>query len=143
MKILNRFTCMVIFECKCETQEKCVEKAVEEKVSLRCADLRNADLKNANLRNANLWGDKISSCPICLTYGLYYPVWITDRKIKIGCQIHSTRAWENFTDEQIKIMDGNKALHFWKVWKEPILKLAKTHQNKGGEKQIMEQTNEN
>ena len=174
MKILNRFTCTVIFECKCETQEECVEKAVDEKVSLRCAnlwnadlwnadlrnaDLRNADLRNANLRNAdlwnadlsdvnlsnanlsdvnlsnaNLWGDKISSCPICLTYGLYYPVWITDRKIKIGCQIHSTKAWENFTDEQIKKMDGDKALNFWKVWKEPILKLAKTHQNKGGEK---------
>lgn len=214
MKILNRFTCTVIFECKCETQDECVEKAVEEKVSLRCANLRNADLmnsdlrnadlrnadlnnadlRNANLRNANLWnadlrnanlwhadlrnadlrnanlseadlrradlseadlsdvnlrnanlsdvnlsnanlwGDKISSCPICLTYGLYYPVWITDRKIKIGCQIHSTKAWENFTDEQIKKMDGDKALNFWKVWKEPILKLAEAHQNKGGEK---------
>lgn len=174
MKILNRFTCTVIFECECETQEECVKKAVEEKVSLRCAnlwnanlrnadlrnadlneanlwkadlrnadlkeanllnaDLWNADLKEANLRNVNLWGEKISSCPICLAYGLDYSVWITDRKIKIGCQIHSTKAWENFTDEQIKKMDGDKALNFWKVWKEPILKLAEAHQNKGGEK---------
>lgn len=77
---------------------------------------------------------KISSCPICLAYGLDYSVWITDRKIKIGCQIHSTKAWENFTDEQIKKMDGDKALNFWKVWKEPILKLVEVHQNKGGEK---------
>lgn len=129
MKILNRFTSTVIFECECETQEECVERAVWEKVSLRYANLRNADLWNANL-----WGEKISSCPICLAYGLDYSVWITDRKIKIGCQIHSTKAWENFTDEQIKKMDGDKALNFWKFWKEPILKLAESHQNKGGEK---------
>ena len=94
------------------------------------ADLRGADLRGSNLTEANLWGEKLCKNPLYINAGLRYQVWATDRKIKIGCQLHSTAAWEHFTDAQIKEMDGDDALKFWAVWKKPILAMAKQHQRK-------------
>jgi len=105
--ILNRFNNKVIFEFECNSIKECVEEAAKQKV--------------------NLGGEKLTKNPIYINAGLEWQIWITDKKIKIGCQIHTTLAWSKFTDEQISKMDRN-ALEFWKKWKEPILAMAKEHQ---------------
>jgi uncharacterized protein YjbI with pentapeptide repeats len=56
MKILNRFTNSVIFECEANTIKETVEAAVKQGVSLRDANLSGADLRNANLSGADLSG---------------------------------------------------------------------------------------
>jgi len=99
---------------------------------LRDADLRGANLIGANLRDAdlsdaNLWGEKITKTPIYINAGLNWQVWITDKRIKIGCQIHSTSFWEKASDNVISQMSSD-ALDFWNKWKLPILTLAKEHQ---------------
>ena len=137
MKILNIYTGESIFDFKCRTKKECLEEAVRQKINLRGAnlwdanlrdaDLWDADLWDADLQGANLWGEKLTKNPVCINAGLLWEVWITDKRIKIGCQMHSTKAWENFTDKQISKMSDN-ALDFWKVWKEPILGMAKAHQ---------------
>lgn len=53
--------------------------------------------------------------------GVLYPITILPRHIQIGCQCHTRTAWFGFTDEEIRSMDGEKAVVWWKTWK-PILK---------------------
>ena len=53
--------------------------------------------------------------------GALYLITILPRHIQIGCQCHTRTAWFNFTDEEIRTMDGEKAVVWWKTWK-PILK---------------------
>ena len=50
-----------------------------------------------------------------------YNITITPKHIKIGCQYHSKTAWFKFTENEIRKMDGQKAVDWWKTWK-PILK---------------------
>ena len=40
--------------------------------------------------------------------------------MQIGCQRHPLDAWRNFSDAEIRAMDGRKALAFWTKWKEWI-----------------------
>ena len=113
------------------------------KLFFYCANLNEANLSYAILYNtyfigANFLGEKLIKNPIYINVGLNYEVWITDTKIKIKCsewEIHTTKEWENYTDDDIDSMDYNKAekdderfLESWKQWKEPILLLAKNHQ---------------
>jgi uncharacterized protein YjbI with pentapeptide repeats len=106
------------------------------RADLSGANLYGADLYGANLYGANLYGANLYGA----TYGIatlkngllqllgkYWPVYIFDAHIKIGCQFHSTEEWDSFTDDQISNMAGN-ALEFWKENKEIILMLAKHHQ---------------
>ncbi len=55
-----------------------------------------------------------------------YQVILTTNFIKIGCQLHKVEEWEGYQDKQILAMDGQKALDWWKTWKEFILT---THKN--------------
>jgi uncharacterized protein YjbI with pentapeptide repeats len=100
------------------------------------ADLSGADLYGANLYGANLYGADLSGAsygPATLKKGFlqlsgkYWPVFIFDAHIKIGCKLHSTEEWKIFTDEEISRMDRN-ALSFWKNNKNIILALADNHQ---------------
>jgi len=96
---------------------------------LRGADLSVADLRGANLRGADLYGAKygdviLKGTPFQIYTNIYY-VLIFHEHIKIGCEFHSTKEWENFTDKEILAMDGKKALSFWKKWKATILQMAK------------------
>jgi len=50
----------------------------------------------------------------------------TCKHIKIGCQVHKTKEWENFTDRDILDMDGYKALKWWRTWKDFIINTQKT-----------------
>ena len=152
MRLLNRYTGNTIFECECNSIKDCVLEAVKQKIPLVDVDLHNSDLRGVklfevNLRNADLhdaifngadlYGakfkgaclrdEKLTKNPVYINAGFLWEVWITDKHIKIGCQIHPTEAWEKFTDEQISEIDVD-ALDFWKVWKRPILEMAKAHQ---------------
>ena len=87
--------------------------------------------------NARVYGDKITNKDdICYISNRYYNITITPLHIKIGCQYHAQEAWWNFTDEQIKKMDGEPALNFWKIWKEPLKQICDAMKKEKGEKDV-------
>ena len=87
--------------------------------------------------NAWVYGDKITNKDdICYISNRYYNITITPLHIKIGCQYHAQDAWWNFTDEQIEKMDGESALNFWKIWKEPLKKICDAMKKEKGEKNV-------
>ena len=84
---------------------------------LHGANLRGANLRGANLRDANLNGvcglnDWIKNIQI-----EDWPISYTSEIMQIGCQRHPLDAWRNFSDAEIRVMDGRKALAFWAKWK--------------------------
>jgi uncharacterized protein YjbI with pentapeptide repeats len=105
------------------------------------ANLYGADLSGADLSGADLYGADLSGANLSrATYGIatlkngllqllgkYWPVYIFDAHIKIGCQFHSTEEWGSFTDDQISTMARN-AMEFWIENKEMIMTAAKAHQ---------------
>ena len=92
--------------------------------NLRGADLRGADLRGADLRGADLWGANLRGADLCgaavIIHGLRWPIYITNGRIRIGCQAHELKVWENFTDHEVSGMDDD-ALGFWTVNKAWIL----------------------
>ena len=85
--------------------------------------------------DAWVYGDKITNKDdICYISNRYYNITITPLHIKIGCQYHAQEAWWNFTDEQIEKMDGESALNFWKIWKEPLKQICDAMKKEKGEK---------
>jgi hypothetical protein len=108
-----------------------LEGAILLDANLRYANLRGANLRGANLLDANLldatYGIATLKNGLLQLLGKYWPVFIFDAHIKIGCQMHSTVDWESFDDERISRMAGN-ALEFWIENKELVLTLAKHHQ---------------
>jgi len=40
--------------------------------------------------------------------------------MQIGCELHNIDDWWGFDDDRILEMNGDKALSFWKEWKETI-----------------------
>ena len=87
--------------------------------------------------NARVFGDKITNKDdICYISNRYYNITITPLHIKIGCQYHAQEAWWNFTDEQIEKMDGESALNFWKIWKEPLKQICDAMKKEKGEKDV-------
>jgi hypothetical protein len=108
---------------------------------LRGADLRVTDLSGASLRGAYLdgadllgavWGDgakrgdgvPITRAPIMVAADPY-DVWIWDRHVEIGCQIHKIEAWAAFGEADIMRMDGERGVRFWREWRGPLLAVAK------------------
>ena len=87
--------------------------------------------------DARVFGDKITNKDdICYVSNRYYNITITPLHIKIGCQYHAQKAWWNFTDEQIEKMDGESALNFWKIWKEPLKQICDAMKKEKGEKDV-------
>jgi hypothetical protein len=99
--------------------------------NLSVANLSRANLSVANLSGANLYGATYGIATLknglLQLLGKYWPVYIFDAHIKIGCQMHSTTDWDSFTDDQISTMASN-AMEFWQENKEMIMTAAKTHQ---------------
>lgn len=102
--------------------------------TIKAGDIGGYIEKEENLKG-NAWvsgdakvsGDKIANkSDICYLSNRYYNITITPLYIKIGCQYHSQKAWWGFTDEQIEKMDGQTALNFWKIWKEPLKQICET-----------------
>ena len=46
-----------------------------------------------------------------------WPITYTSDVMQIGCQRHSFDAWRNFSDAEIRAMDGLRALAFWQKWR--------------------------
>jgi uncharacterized protein YjbI with pentapeptide repeats len=100
--------------------------------NLQNANLQNADLRNANLQNANLQNafdeiETFNKAPI-VVQNLDYWCMITENTIRLGCQRHTLEQWRNFTDAEIKDMDGSHAVLFWQKHKTILLELAKIHE---------------
>ena len=89
--------------------------------NLSWANLSNADLRNADLSGAT--GDMAEVKSLQLeTYVITY-WWDGDAvRLTIGCQSHPLEAWKDFTDAEIRAMDGRKALDWWRKWKDHLLK---------------------
>ena len=77
------------------------------------ANLNNAELNNAELNGAQLYGAQINSVFACIPSGEPYYIFISGQVVVAGCQSHSPEAWKNFTECEIKNMDGDKALDFY------------------------------
>ena len=107
---------------------------------LSSADLRSADLRYANLSSADLRYAKLSSAILssadlssadlrCMgdmrfIFTMQLDTWhigFTADTLQIGCQRHAISDWLLFDDERIESM-GQKALAFWRKWKDFILK---------------------
>ena len=93
---------------------------------LSSADLRYADLSSADLRSADLFGEKIVKIPLMI-YGLKYDIFITEKHIKIGCEVHEAKEWKKFDDKRILQMEGRAALNWWKENKKFIMCCHKKH----------------
>jgi uncharacterized protein YjbI with pentapeptide repeats len=100
---------------------------------LRGADLRGANLSGADLRGANLSGANLSGADLrgadlrgahgvnpyvkCIQIDTYAIAYTSD-VLQIGCQRHAIQDWAEFTDAQIRVMDGVKALEWWRKYKD-------------------------
>ena len=120
-----------------------VKEAVKARAYLSGADLSGADLRGADLRNANLFGADLSGANLSRSNlrgsnlngvcGLNdwikniqiedWPISYTSEILQIGCQRHPIDAWRDFSDAEIRAMDGRKALTFWHKWRETIFKI--------------------
>ena len=155
-EIKNRFTGEVLFSCDIpEGMESgmiarhALEEAIAQGANLEGANLEGANLEGANLRGANLEGANLEGANLeganleganlrganlecakntpLIINGLRWAVFISGTGfMRIGCQNHSVEAWKNFTDEEIKRMDGD-ALDFWNKYKTMLLVACDTH----------------
>ena len=134
--VLNRFTGAVQFtaEIDCIDGESrsiklglAVNWAVKNRASLTGANLAGASLYRANLDGANLTGASLAGANLDGASGINdwikcihiedWPITYTSDTMQIGCQRHPLEAWRNFSDAEIRAMDGRKALAFWTKWK--------------------------
>jgi hypothetical protein len=103
--------------------------------NLRYANLTNANLTNADLTNADLTDARLTNADLTGAYLLcvgdmkniftmqldYWKIGFTKDTLQIGCQRHLIEKWKTFDDEIINKMD-NKALEWWRKWKDHIFK---------------------
>ena len=123
-EIKNRFTGEVLFSC--EIPEG-MESGMIARHAVETAIAEDANLWGANLRGANLWCAK--NAPLIIT-GLRWVVYISGTgNMRIGCQNHSIKHWDNFSDELINRMD-DCALEFWKQHKEMLMGICNSYKHK-------------
>lgn len=130
IEIKHRFQQNTLFVCDAENMCQAVEKAAADRANLDGANLARANLDGANLAGANLAGANLDGetliiAPISVA-NLTWPILITHRYMRIGCQRHSHEEWKSFDEESIKKMEG-RANEFWEVWKEPLLAMCTKH----------------
>jgi hypothetical protein len=145
--VLNRFTRNVQFTAEIECNENletaikrnlAVRWAVENGADLNGADLSRAELRDVNLRGADLYGVNLSGADLrgadlygadlCNVVGERkyikslqvedYSISYTSDVLQIGCKKFPIAKWWDFTDDQIAEMDGDRALAFWRKWKD-------------------------
>ena len=134
----------ILFSLETESLKLCIEAAVKSRADLSGAalsgsDLSGSDLSGSNLSGANLYRSDLSGANLSgakygvATFekgliqllGLKWPVLIFDDHIKIGCEFHTIKEWDEFDDNTIKRMEREDALEFWNKNKAVILALAK------------------
>ena len=95
--------------------------------NLSYADLSGADLSYADLSGADLSGADLSEAYLLfiksgnnkeiktIQLGTYLLVFSPEFKtLAIGCQQHSYDQWLEFSDLEIRLMDGTDGLNWWK-----------------------------
>ena len=93
------------------------------RANLARADLAGADLAGAYLARANLNGlTGLNDWIKCIQVE-DWPITYTSDVMQIGCQRHTFDAWRNFSDAEIRAMDGRKAVAFWGKWKSVIFQI--------------------
>jgi uncharacterized protein YjbI with pentapeptide repeats len=85
------------------------------RANLNRANLNRASLNRANLDRANGINDFVKSIQI-----EKYAICYTAENIQIGCQRHTHSEWSDFSDAQIRAMDGMDALVWWRKYKDWI-----------------------
>ena len=76
----------------------------------------------------NAWVSGDAQVTPLYVQGLMWPVTITDKHIRIGCEFHPISEWEKFDSRRILEMGGKTALKFWQTYKNFILGIAKTEE---------------
>ena len=127
IKIIHRFTNNTLYACGAENLKEAVEKAVSSGASLVGARLDGASLVGARLDGARLDGKIIFIAPISIS-NLYWPVLITAKYMRIGCQRYKHDQWATFDDEEINRMH-HQASNFWELWKTPLLSMCATYKS--------------
>ena len=79
---------------------------------------RRANLAGADLNGLSGLNDWIKCIQV-----EDWPITYTSDVMQIGCQRHIFDAWRNFSDAEIRAMDGRKALAFWTKWKAAIFQI--------------------
>ena len=132
LSILSSFNASILFEYEAEKNNLKItlQAALKNGVNLYGAKLRGANLYGvnlygANLEGADLEGEKLTKTPLQLN-NLKWPVLISDKYLRIGCQRFTIEEWKNFDDAAIVKMDF-AALKFWRNWKAPIIALCDAH----------------
>jgi hypothetical protein len=118
--VLNRWTGAVQFTAEIECADDApasvklglsVIWGAKNKASLIRANLDGASLIRANLNGANGVNDYVKCIQIDT-----YPITYTADLMQIGCQRHGLTDWANFSDAEIRAMDGVEALAWWKKY---------------------------
>ena len=123
-EIKNRFTGEVLFSCEVPEGMK---SGMIARHAVEAAIAERANLWDANLRGADLWCAK--NAPLIIT-GLRWVVYISGTgNMRIGCQNHSIKHWDNLSDELINRMD-DCALEFWKQHKEMLMGICNSYKHK-------------
>lgn len=99
------------------------------------ADLSRTDLSRANLSGAKLFraslgednkGHLITArMPLIMLEGLKYKIIIFDRHIQVGCEIHTIRDWNTFTEDDITAFDTEASARLCLKLRPSIIKLAR------------------
>ena len=101
-----------------------------ERCCLKHADLRFCNFNKSNLTNVNLVDADIRFCEgngveIKNLQSELYKLVYTKEVLAIGCQQHKIIEWQNFSDEEIYLMDGACGRDWWKENKRTILREIK------------------
>jgi hypothetical protein len=108
--------------------------------SLVGANLYGASLVGTNLYGANLdgalWGENITItlAPIQIFIPGYWSIWVLDRHMQIGCEIHTFDEWAAFDDRRIMEMDKSRALKFWRSYKPVLMAMCATRSQESEKK---------
>lgn len=80
---------------------------------LKFANLSGSDLRSANLSGADLIYADLGDHLIRTWYMVEYNCQYINGQLKIGSREYTTAEWASFTEQQIRGMDGDKAVKFW------------------------------
>ena len=119
--VFNRWSGSIQFEADIECSDDATT-SIKLGLAVKWAVKTGATLDGAILNGANLYGATIDGASGINDYVKSiqidtYPICYTHDTMQIGCQRHLISEWSEFTDAQIRQMDGRKALEFWAKYK--------------------------
>ena len=96
------------------------------------SNLDLADLTNVNLQGVSGNNKEIKSLFVTETYLITY----TAKELQVGCERHNIKEWWGFSGEDIKKMDGDKAVTFWSEWRDTIKMMIEKSPAKATNKEV-------